>query len=342
MANTSIKSVIKVVLSLGFGLFLIYLFYRKLTPGDIADMKNAVKSANYWWLIASVSMTLFSQAIRAKRWQALIKATGNSIPFLTAFNAISVNYLVNIGIPRAGEVARCGVIASHNSIPINKSIGTVVNERIIDMLMLLLVGVLTFIFQYPIFMEFYAQHLASTFDPIVFWLFDNPILSISAFTLVSIMGIFVLRRLLLSSSQAESRIGKLIHGFKDGILSIFKLDQPLLFIGQTIAIWVFYFAMVSFAFKTLPVGVELGLGAALSLLFFGTFGFLATPGGIGAYPLITGYLLSLYGAAVHLGTTLGWVLWIGQTILIIIMGLLAFGLLSRQKNISTKILSSES
>lgn len=342
MTNSSIKSVIKVVLSLGFGILLIYLFYRKLTPSDIADMKEAVKSANYLWLVASVSMTLFSQTIRAKRWQSLIKATGNSITFLRAFNAISVNYLVNIGIPRAGEVARCGVLATYDGIPINKSIGTVVNERIIDMIMLLLVGVLAFFFQYPVFMAFYAEHLASTFDPIVQWLFDHPILTTSVFILVSVAGMYLLRKLLQSSSQAESRLAKIIQGFKDGILSIFKLDQPILFVAQTIAIWIFYFTMVMFAFKTIPLGVELGLGAALSLLFFGTFGFLATPGGIGAYPLIAGYLLSLYGVAVHIGTTMGWVLWIGQTILIIIMGLLAFAILSREKNINPKLLSGES
>lgn len=340
--NSSTKSAIKVVLSLGFGILLIYLFYRKLTPSDIADMKEAVKTANYWWLIASVSMTLFSQTVRAMRWQALIKATGNSVNWLRAFNAISVNYLVNLGIPRAGEVARCGVLATYDGIPINKSIGTVVNERIIDLLMLLIVGVLAFFFQYPVFMDFYAKHLASTFDPIVNWLFDHPILSISVFVIVSIAGMFILRKLLRSSGKAESRVAKIIQGFKEGILSIFKLEKPFLFVAQTIVIWIFYFTMIVFAFKTIPLGVELGFGAALSLLFFGTFGFLATPGGIGAYPLIAGYLLSLYGVAVHLGTTMGWVLWIGQTILIILMGLIAFALLSREKNINPKLLSGES
>lgn len=339
--NSTVKSILKIVLPLGFGLFLIYLFYQKLSPSDIADMKLAVKTANYWWLLASISFTLLSQSVRAIRWKALIKASGNSINFLRAFNAISVNYLVNIGIPRAGEIARCGVLATYDGIPVNKSIGTVVNERIIDMLMLLLVGVLAFIFQYPIFMDFYAIHLAESFNPIVEWLFAHSFVSSSIFVILIISFMLVLRQLFRSSNEASSKLGQVVQGFKEGILSIFNLEHPFLFIGQTILIWLCYFAMVVLAFKTIPQGSELGFGAALSLLFFGTFGFLATPGGIGAYPLITGYLLSLYGLAVHLGTTMGWILWVGQTLLIIALGLFAFAMLSREKNITPKLLNVE-
>lgn len=339
--NPTLKSILKVILPLGLGVFLIYMFYKKLSPSDIADMKIAVKTANYWWLLSSVCFTLLSQSVRALRWKALIKATGNEINFLKAFNAISINYLVNIGLPRAGELARCGVLATYDGIPINKSIGTVVNERIIDMLMLLLVGVLAFIFQYQIFMDFYNVHLAETFAPMVNWLFDHLIASILIFTITALVSMFVIQKLLRSSSESTSRIGKIVQGFKDGILSIFKLEKPLVFIAQTLIIWLFYFLMVYFAFKTVSQSSILGFGAAISLLFFGTFGFLATPGGIGAYPLIAGYLLSLYGIAVHIGTTMGWILWVGQTILIIILGLFAFGMLSREKNIKPNLLSGD-
>lgn len=337
--NASIKSILKVVLPLSLGVFLIWLFYRKLSPSDIEDMKQAVNNANYWWLLFSIFFTLTSQIIRAFRWKALIKATGNEISPLRAFNAISVNYIVNIGIPRAGEIARCGILATYNSIPINKSIGTVVNERISDLIMLLLVGVLAFIFQYDIVVNFYNVHLAENFLPLTTWLANNLMLTIIFGIALSIIGLLALRWMLQSKNDAESRIGKIIHGFKDGILSIFKLENPFLFLLQTVAIWVCYFFMIYFAFKTISQGNMLGFGAALALLFFGTFGFLATPGGIGAYPLIAGYLLSLYGLEIHLGTTMGWILWIGQTILIMLLGLIAFIILSREKNINPKIFS---
>ncbi|MDA9951873.1 flippase-like domain-containing protein [Chitinophagales bacterium] len=330
--NPILKSILKFSVPLGFGIFLIYLFFRKLSPSDIEDMKFAVTTANYWWLLFSVFFTLLSQSIRALRWKALIGATGNRITFMRSFNAISVNYLVNIGIPRAGEIARCGVLATFEGIPINKSIGTVVNERIIDMLMLLLVGFIAFLFQYTIFMDFYTGHLAEMFNPLIEWLFAHPVATGSFVLLSSLLGVFILRKLLESSNNASTRLGKVVQGFKEGILSIFKLKKPLIFIVQTLLIWICYFIMVLFAFKTIEQGNSLGAGAAISLLFFGTFGFLATPGGVGAYPLIAGYLLSLYGLEVHLGTTMGWILWVGQTFLIIIVGLFAFAMLSREKN----------
>ena len=339
--NPKLKSTLKIVLPLGFGVTLIYLFYRQLSVSDLNDMKAAVTTANYWWLLLSVSFTMLSQAIRAVRWQALLKATGNEVPFIRAFNAISINYFVNIGIPRAGELARCGVLATYNGIPINKSIGTVVNERIVDVLMLLLVGVFAFILQYQIFIDFYTVHLDDTIDALMQWLIIRPLITFALVTLAIIIGVLILNYLLKSKSNPESRFGKLMQGFKESILSIFKLERPWYFVLQTILIWISYFFMVLFAFKTISQGNILGSGAALSLLFFGTFGFLATPGGIGAYPIIVGYLLALYGLEIHLGTTLGWILWIGQTILIIVFGILAFAMLAKSKNISPQIPTSD-
>lgn len=340
--NPTLKSFLKIALPLGFGVFLIFLFYRQLSASDLTDMKLAVTTANYWWLLLSVSFTLVSQSIRTSRWQALLRATGNEVPFLRAFNAISVNYFVNIGIPRAGEIARCGVLATYNGIPVNKSIGTVVNERIIDLIMLLVVGIFAFIFQYQIFIDFYTVHLAASIDPILFWCLERPVISMLILIQVAVIGGLIIYYLLKNQNKPESKFGKIMQGFKEGILSIFKLERPFLFVFQTILIWICYFFMVLFAFKTISQGSSLSYGAALSLLFFGTFGFIATPGGIGAYPIIVGYLLSLYGLEMHLGTTLGWILWMGQTILIIVFGLFAFAMLAKEKNIHPQILSNDS
>lgn len=325
-------SILKIVLPLGLGFFLIYLFYNKLSPDDIAKIKASLRSANYGWLLVSSLFTLLSQLVRAQRWKSLVNATGANISFLKSFNAISVNYFVNLGIPRAGEVARCGVIATYDGVPVNKSIGTLINERIIDVIFLFVTGVLTFVLQYQIFTDFYQQYLADKFDPILNKLLYYPFITILVGIVMAIVGFFVLRKLLNNNSKAESRLGKIIQGFKDGILSIFRIEKPFVFILQSILIWVGYFFMIYFAFKTTDATAYLGFGATLALLFFGTFGFLATPGGIGAYPLIVGYLLSFYGLEEIMGSTLGWLLWIGQTLLIIALGLFAFIILGREKN----------
>ncbi len=339
--NNKLKQILKIAIPFGLGVFLIYLFYKKLSPQDILEMKAAISTANYGWLLASISCTLISQSIRASRWQSLINAMGYNIPWLKSFNAISINYLVNLGIPRAGEIARCGVLATYDGIPINKSIGTLINERILDVVMLLLVGGLTFVLQYDVFIQFYTQNLAGFFNGTYVWLKNHPVVFIIIILVLLVLGVLFLRFLSVNTKNKESKLMSIINGFKEGILSIINLEKPVLFILQTVLIWVCYFFMIYFAFKTIDAGQFLGFGAALALLFFGTFGFLATPGGIGAYPLIVGYLLMLYGLEVHLGNTIGWITWIGQTVLILSTGLFAFILLGREKNLKAKLIGNE-
>ena len=339
--NNQIKQILKIAIPFGFGILLIYLFYKKLSVEDITDMKAAIHNANYGWLVASVFCTLISQSIRAARWQTLINTMGYNISWLKSFNAISVNYLVNLGIPRAGEIARCGVLATYDGIPINKSIGTLINERILDVVMLLIIGLLTLIFQYDIFIQFYTQNLADAFSGIFSWFKNHPLIFAIILIIGLVLGVLFLRFLSTNTKNKDSKLMTAVNGFKEGILSILNLKKPFLFILQTILIWVCYFFMVYFAFKTIDAGQFLGFGAVLALLFFGTFGFLATPGGIGAYPLIVGYLLVLYGLESHLGSTIGWITWVGQTILILATGLLAFALLSKEKSSKAKPIKHE-
>lgn len=329
--SSKIKSILKVSLSLGFGLFLVYLFYSKLSATDKEEMLNAFQNANYWWLVFSVSFTLVSQSIRSIRFQSLLSAMGYEVGFLRAFNAISINYIVNIGIPRAGEFARSGVLASYNGIPVQKSFGATINERFVDVLLLLFTGILCFLLQYEVFFNFYDTYLAESFQNLFFWLQNHWIASL-ALGLAFAGAAFWFWKFLFGHDKKESKFHQIVHGVKDGIFSIMHLKRPWLFILQSIGIWICYYFMIYFAFKTIEQGEILGYGAALSLLFFGTFGFLATPGGIGAYPLIAGYLLAMYGLEAHLGSTIGWILWVGQTILIIILGILAFIKLSREKS----------
>lgn len=339
--NKQLKQFLKIAIPFGFGILLMYLFYKKLSAEDINDMKVAIQNANYGWLVASVFCTLISQSIRALRWQSLINAMGYNIPWIKSFNAISVNYLVNLGIPRAGEIARCGVLATYDGIPLNKSIGTLINERIVDVIMLLLTGLITLFFQYDILLQFYNENLADLINKLMFWLQNHVLISgVIAFVAVT-LGLIFLRFLSINTKNKESKLMTTINGFKEGLLSILNLEKPVLFIFQSLLIWIFYFFMVYFSFKTIDAGQFLGFNATLTVLFLGTFGFLATPGGIGAYPLIVGYSLAFYGLESHLGNTIGWISWTGQTVLISILGLFAFAMLSREKNLKAKLISHE-
>lgn len=328
--NSKIKSFIKIIIPFLIGFLLIYLYFKQLTPKDFEDIKNALGNANYFMLLISISFTLFSDFFRAWRFKNLIDATGQKITFLKSFHALNVNYLVNLGIPRAGELARCGVLTTYDNIPLNKSIGVLINERMVDVIMLLFVGCLTLLFQYTIFISFYNKYMATNIKSVIDWFFIHPFVAV-LIGLALLISFYLFIRFLFSKNKSNSKINSLINGFKDGILSIVRLKKPLLFVFQSIAIWVCYFLMIYFVCKTLPQSSHLGFGAVLSILFFGTFGFLATPGGIGSYPIIVGLLLVLYGLEMHIGTTLGWITYVGQTVLILCLGLFSFIMLGREK-----------
>lgn len=309
----------KITIPLLFGVLVVYLFFSKLSEENIAEIKDALASANYFWVFASGVLATFAQCIRAYRWRMLVKSLGYDISLLKSFNAISMNYLVNLGIPRAGEFARCGVIAKYDNIPIQKSIGTLVNERITDLLMLGVVGLLAILVEYKLFVDFTNENIMPSIDAVFGKLIN---LAIIGFVFLALFGtIYYLYK--KGKLTFLAKIKHIVDDLLAGVLSIRYMEKPLLFIFLTFLNWSFYWLMIYVVFFTLPAGSELTFSAALMVLFFGTFAFIVVQGGLGVYPIIVGLILVLYGIPNHIGNTLGWLMWIGQTIFIFVMALFA-------------------
>lgn len=320
----SLKSILKIVLPLGFGLGLVYFFYIKLSEENKQQIFESFLSANYWWLFASGIFAIFSQAFRAKRWQMLVESLGYEITFLKAFSAVSVNYLINLVIPRAGEFARCGVIARYDQVPVQKSIGTLFNERAIDLFCLAIIGVLTFILQYDVFMIFMGDYIFPLMDG-----FFGKLINLFAIGFIALFIIFTFYYLYKSGKlKISNKIQSFIKDLASGIFSIRYLKSPLWFTFHTLATWACYFIMIYLVFFTLEASSSLPFGATLSVLFFGTFGFIAVQGGLGVYPIIISYTLAMYGLGESYGFTLGWIMWIGQTIEVLATSLFSFIYLS--------------
>jgi uncharacterized protein (TIRG00374 family) len=315
----SIKSILKIILPLGFGVFVVYLFFSKLSDENIAEIKDALASANYLWLVASGLLATFAQFIRALRWRMLVKSLGYDITLIKSFNAISMNYLINLGIPRAGEFARCGVLAKYDNIPIQKSIGTLVNERITDLLMLGFVGLLALLVEYQLFVDFAKENIMPSIDAVFGKLINLAIIGFVAILLFATVYYLYKKGKLTFLEKIKHIVDDLLAG----VLSIRYMEKPMLFIFLTFVNWSFYWLMIYVVFFTLPAGSELTISAALMVLFFGTFAFIVVQGGLGVYPIIVGLILVLYGIPNHIGNTLGWLMWIGQTVFIFIMALFA-------------------
>jgi glycosyltransferase 2 family protein len=315
----SVKSILKIILPLSLGVLIAWLFFNKLSPENKAEIKEAFISAEYKWLVVSGFFAIFGQLFRAMRWQMLIKSLGYEISLLKSFNAVSVNYLVNLGIPRAGEFARCGVIARYDNIPMQKSFGTIINERGTDLIMLALVGFFTMIAQFDVFTSFSREYIYPQMEQIF-----GKLINLAVFgAVIAIVGGVVYY---LYKSGKLNFISKFKHVFEDvaqGVFSIRYLEKPGMFVLLTLANWFMYWLMIYFAFYTIPAGAQMPFLAALAILFFGTFGFIAVQGGLGVYPIIVGLVLALYGIPVHIGNTIGWLMWIGQTAFIFLTAIFA-------------------
>ncbi len=278
------------------------------------------KSANYFWIGAALLISLTSHWFRALRWNQILEPLGKKPTALQSFNAVMIGYLFNFAIPRMGEVSRCGILYRTNRIPVNQSLGTVVVERVFDMLILLLLTIIVLLLQFDTLYVFFndtfiapiAQKLGSSYGFMFMWLM---------LALLLIAFISYKFRNKLSESALVSKFSVLLEGFASGFKSVFSLKQPLLFFLYTFIIWILYFLNTWCYLMAFDGTAGVGLAAALSILVVGTFGFAApVSGGIGAYHIFVAKGLTLYGVSSLNGGVFGFVSHGLQMLMILIVG----------------------
>lgn len=333
-------SFFKIFAALGLGIFVIWLSVKNITPEQKISIFNSFRIANYWWVILSIVIGILSHLMRAVRWQMLLEPMGYKPSTRSTFLAVMVGYFTNLGIPRSGEVARCSVLYKEAKIPVYKSFGTVITERSIDMIIFFSLFFFTITSQFQ-YLDHYIQteiypRLNEKFAFIpTEHLFGNT--AIALFVLMSF--IFLLFRKRIFASKLWKKGMNLFSGIWEGLKSITKIKQPILFISYSIGIWVFYYLMIYLCLLSLPETANLSLMVGLSVLVIGSIGIMVTPGGIGLYPVLVAQTLFLYGISNESGTgvAIGWITWTAQTIMIIIVGaisLLIVSVNSKKKNVT--------
>ncbi len=298
------------------------LLYWAIDKSDLRwnDIYVTFQEANYTWVGISLLIALISHIFRALRWEQLLGAM-NYYPGTTrTLSAVLIGYFANFLVPRMGEVSRCGSLKKTADIPFEKSFGTVITERIIDTLGLLLLVGLTFFVEWKPMQQFLFPN------------FKIP----SALTLaglasgaIAVMAVLWVKKGALlglwDRFTTNSTIGKKIQGWVLGISSIQEVSQPGKFIFYSIAIWIAYFANTYTLFLAFPISANLGLSAALTVLVMGTFG-MATPtqGGIGAYHSLVASALGFYLIPIKEATLLATFFHGTQMALILLLGGLSF------------------
>ncbi len=221
---------------------------------------------------------------------------------------IFMSYLANLGIPRAGEFLRATALTTYEGVPFEKGFGTIVTERIIDLVMLMIIVIITLLLQTEIIIQFFEQR-GLDFKGI-FILIGLGLMAMALFYL------FVKK----STYPIALKIKHFVKGLMDGVFSIFKMKHKWAFLFHTLFIWACYIAMMWVIKFTLPETVNLTLGELMVAFVFGAFAMATTNGGIGLFPIAVSKALYLFGISTVSGDSFGWIMWIAQTLMNVVFG----------------------
>lgn len=319
MRKGQVKDIAKFVVFIGIGFFCIWWFLLKLAPEQKQSIWQAFLSADYLWVGICMLCCLLSHFVRALRWQLLYKPLGDKPGLGNTFGAVVVAYMANLAFPRLGEVMRCAVLRTSEKQPMEKSLGTVVTERLIDTLMFVLIAVAGILYLY-----------SSVKD----WLYDNLVDKVSSLpTTGMIIGAgvvclalaFVAYKLWwkkLLRFSIFKKVDELVHGCIDGVKSILHMGRKdtWLFILYSLVIYTLYILGGYIIFRAFGETDWLGFRAAFALYLFGSVGMIFSQGGIGVYPVMVQMALAIYGISYEVGTACGWLLWGSQQTITIAVG----------------------
>lgn len=318
-------NILQLAFFLGFGIFLVWWAVSGFSEEDKAEMMKAFKSANYIWLLISMVMAIASHLSRAMRWQQLITPIVGKKPSLAnSFLSLMVGYIANLAFPRLGEVARCGVVTKYEGIAFEKAFGTVITERIIDLIMLLSATVLVILLQFDILGSFVYEQIIQPLSSKLMGGTSSLIILLVVAVVIAI-AYFLLRN--FRQTAIYQKIAGFAKGLWEGIQSIRTVENIPLFIGHTLFIWLMYFGMTYICVFTLSETSHLNPVHGLAILVIGGFMMVVTQGGLGAYPLGISKLLELYSIPATIGYAFGWIIWSAQTLLVLVVGVLSLAAL---------------
>ncbi len=300
----NIKRILKITLPLLLGVFLVW---YSLSQISIDELLEYVKKADYSWIVLGMFLGLLSHLSRAYRWQFQLEPMGYKIRLGNSIMAVFATYLINYTIPRAGEVARASILTNYEDVPFEKGFGTIVAERIADMIVMLGIIAVTLFLQF----DFIYGFLVEKFDPIK--------IAVGLVGLI-ILFLFFTRFIKRSNSKIALKIRTFINGLIEGALSIFKMKKKWAFIFHTLFIWGMYVLMFYVTSFSLEATSDIPFAAILIGFIAASFSIAATNGGIGSYPEAIVLAFLLFNIPEDPSRAFGWIMWASQTLLIIIFG----------------------
>ncbi len=331
-------SALKIIIPLGIGVYLLWFLFTSMDENVKKAFYTSLNRINYFWVALSIIMSVFTLFSRAYRWKYMLEPMDYKSSFWNRYHSVMIGYIMNLTVPRAGEASRALMLFRAEGIPFAKSFGTIVAERVIDLLMLATVLLITISVAHSDFWEMKSS-IESQFQS------DNAKNTVSIVKWI-IIGVFLLGTAAVFAIQKlRKKALSFLKQVGEGLISVFKTKHPFYFLGHTFFIWISYLVYFGIVFLSLPETSTVPLSGILVAFVAGSIGISLTNGGIGVFPLLVGLVIEFYigdslGAdAKGIGYAVGLTIWGSQTLLIILLGLISLFLLPKKHNKDEQIQS---
>ncbi len=305
---------LSIVVPFLLGIGIIIYQYNSFTETQITEIKGYFKNADYFYISLSLFIALFGFWSRAYRWKFSLEHLGYKTHLHNNIMSVCIAYLMNLTVPRSGEVSRALVLKKYENIPFDKAFGTIVAERVVDFLIFLIFVFIGFIFQFNVLKDYVLEKVP----------FEKLILLLAVGTIGFIVFILIW---LYSNWKIVNKLKEKFSGLIEGMTSILKMKNKWAFLFHSFFIWISYLLMFYVTIFALKETSDIGFGAVVIAFIFGSLTIGFTNSGFGFYPLVIAEIFMLYHVDKTAGIAFGWLAWTSQTLLMIVLGGLSFLLL---------------
>lgn len=302
------------LLPIALGIYLIVYTYERFTPEQIDEIKGYFRNADYSYIILAGFIAILGNASRAYRWKYPLEQMGYKTSFVNNFLAVNIGYLLNLTVPKSGEISRALVLKKYDDIPFDKGFGSIVAERIVDMIILAAFMVLAICLEFEIVKAFILDKI-----PL------NKILLYGGIAFGICMVLLWIY--MYSTSKYIAGLKQKVSGLKEGLFSLWRMEKKWQFLAHTAFIWGSYlltFYVTLFVFEKTGT---LSFGAAIAAFVVGSIAIAFTNSGFGSYPFLISKILLFYAISETVGNAFGWIVWTSQMLIVLVLGLLSFLLL---------------
>ncbi len=317
--NKTVTKFLKTGIPLGLGIFLIYYSYSKFTPQQLEEISFYFKKADYKIIALSVFFSLLSHVSRAYRWNFMLEPLGYKPKIPNNFMAVYVAYIMNLFIPKSGEISRAVIINKYEDVPFDKAFGTIISERVIDVIFLFGFTAVALMLQFDLLFKYLTDLIQPSKLYIAFG---------ALFLLAFIFFLFLKYSIPMGiGTKLHQKITQFYLGLKEGVLSIIKMKKKGAFLLHTCIIWGLYLISFYTALLALEETSTITFGIIIIAFVVGSFSFAFTNSGFGSYPFFVAGILAVFSIPETVGTAFGWIVWTSNIASIIFFGGLSLLLL---------------